>query len=145
MKKTSMENHTRHINKKEKAYTLIGVLLITSLFCISFLIYNKVWITVDLREREKELKFNMTALQRGINLYKKENGTYPDDFDILFDSGLIRKKYQNPFRQDSDQSWLYNPESGTIKPNSKRISLDGSKYENWRVEIKNNRYDLKKH
>lgn len=140
-----MGNHTRHINEKENAYTLVGVLVITSIFCISFLIYNKVWITVDLREKEKELKFNMIALQRGINIYKKKNGTYPNDFDILFESRLIRKKYQSPFRQDSDQSWVYSPENGMIKPNSKRFSLDGSKYENWKVEISNNRYDLKKH
>lgn len=142
MKKTSMGDHIHHIDSKNNGYTLVGVLLILCLFNVCFLVCNKMWLALDQRDKEKELTFNMIALQRGINLYKEKMGNYPENISVLYDLKLIRKEYENPFRLPQEISWVYNKLTGEMKANTTQKSIDGSKYENWKIKVRNNKYYL---
>ncbi len=134
------------MKEKEKGYLLLSTLFLICIFSTLFLVYNQVLITKKIREKEKELKFNMVSLQRGINLYRRDKGYFPENLEILFELKLIRKKYRNPFRIGSSiewvEDWNYDRTKGIVKALSEQKGLNGKKYSTWQIDYKENKYNL---
>ncbi len=134
------------MKKKEDGYLLLSTLFIVCFFSSLFLAYNKVLITDRIREKEKELIFNMISLQRGINLYKRNKGHFPKNLEVLFELKLIRKEYRNPFGAKNyskwTEDWNYYRDKGILRPKSKQRGLNGKKYDTWQIDYKEDRYNL---
>jgi competence protein ComGC len=131
-------------NIRKEGYILVGSLLFIGLIGCFFISFIKVWSTADVRDREKELRFSLIQLQRGVNKYEMEYGYLPGKLEDLDNGSYIRKHFRDPFREKRDSKWHedWDYDSGIVSSRSKKESLSGTEYSQWIAVMKQKKYEI---
>ena len=87
----------------ERGFTYIGVMVLTVILGISLTLASELWLTVQKREKEKELLFIGNEFRKALVMYSANGGGYPRRLeDLLRDPRVpgmrryLRKIYRDP-------------------------------------------------
>lgn len=96
-----------------EGFALVGLLVFTFFTGMLLSSFAKVISTSVKREKEYELHYILEEYRRGLNLYKKDNGVFPETIEEMSKKNYIRKFYKDPFTGKFD--WELEKQSGKIK------------------------------
>lgn len=122
---------------RSKGYTLIELLIVTTLIVVLAAIGMSTYATSVTRAKEAVLKEDLFRFRDAIDQYNADKGTYPPDLTALVTEGYMRQIPKDPFTESAEtwQAVMSEPDPANpsvtpgvqdVKSGSQGSTLDGT-------------------
>jgi len=118
----------RKKRSNEQGYILLTLLLATAVIVIGFSRILPSLVQQGKRQKEMDLIYRGQQYQRGIQLFVRKFGRYPNNLEDLEDTNdmrFIRKRYKDPFTKSGDWRLIHIAPDGTF-PDSITLGQGGT-------------------
>jgi general secretion pathway protein G len=129
------------VNRRERGFTIIELLVVLSIIVILSTMGMAQYRNSVIRSREAVLKEDLFRMNDAIDQYYADRGQYPGTLDALVSEGYMRKLPVDPITNQADWQTVpsepdpNNPTASpgiyTVKSASDGTALDGTKYSDW--------------